>query len=710
MWSPPALKQQEQEHKHEYHPSAVLWLILVPAIGGFLFGYDIGGTSFVVAQLESLSPSSSSLSLQDSPLKTGWIVSSRSAGALLGSAFLMYIDNNVNVNVKSLVLTQHRDHRHKQQQQNDRHKQDNYNTTTTTTSGGGNHDKYYQKLRSFLVRKLLAPIGRRTELRYAGILYTVGGLLQFLSAYSHIGNGNNTGLWPFFLLSLGRWIYGAGIGFAVHGGITYLAEITPPAIRGMVVSGGELAIVMGVLLGYIAGRKWTTTEHNNGDTNTNAHYDCDDWAYIYAATLVASIAMIGFSYTIPESPRYLVSSSYSSYQQHQQQHQHQRQNQQQQQQQINASGSIPPGENHSSSNNSALNNTAKNEIITRIVAAQVLESLRFVWKPKASVHEHRKLMEIFHRQQFQQQQHQSEQDGGSENSSPLLTTTSSTCNQHQHTQHHKTIVAASGTPSLLSLLSDPYFRPALRAGLGLVVLQQITGQPSVLSYATPILARIPGLTANTSVLLALFKLLATSISVVMVETRGRKTLLMIGCSLMLVSLLILTFAFSSSETTTSISLSSSLESNATRTPPSQPDTRGILTLLGMFIYIAGYQIGFGPITWLVMSEVFPQSVRGKAVALAVQTDFALNALVQFLMPIMHSTLGMSKTFAVFGAMAAYSIYFVQECVPETKGLTLEELEDWLGKAQARAKTPKLVEGNGRNEERTQLLAGGTNYV
>merc|ERR1711862_190066 len=96
---------------------------------------------------------------------------------------------------------------------------------------------------------------------------------------------------------------------------------------------------------------------------------------------------------------------------------------------------------------------------------------------------------------------------------------------------------------ILALFTNPSYRPATLAGLGLVILQQITGQPSVLSYATPILSKVPGLSNNSSVILALFKVVATSVSVYFVESRGRKTLLFIGCSLMFIALLLLTFAF-----------------------------------------------------------------------------------------------------------------------------------------------------------------------
>jgi len=175
------------------------------------------------------------------------------------------------------------------------------------------------------------------------------------------------------------------------------------------------------------------------------------------------------------------------------------------------------------------------------------------------------------------------------------------------------------------------------------------------------------------VVLALFKVLATSVSVILVETCGRRTLLILGCSLMLAALLVLTVAFGGDEHhDKDVDNDSDSDMDSTAHPL---DTRGVLVVLGMFAYIAGYQIGFGPITWLVISEVFPQSVRGRAVALAVQTNFLLNALVQLVVPLLIGTLGLSRTFWGFGGLTAGAVIFVRSCVPETKGLTLEEIEE-----------------------------------
>lgn len=417
----------------------------------------------------------------------------------------------------------------------------------------------------------------------------------------------------------------------MHGGPTYLAETTPPSVRGMVVGGKEIAIVLGILTGYVAGN--ALCHENDGGDSSGGGSSSKEWAYVYAATVLGAIAMIGCTSFLPESARYLVSQA----------------------------GSSP----------AFCGDDDEDDESVRRLSAEVLESLQFVWKPARAREEHGALMEVFYRTR--------KAAGGNENEGE--------------------------TPMVPRLCPpDPSVVPALRAGLGLVVLQQITGQPSVLSYATPILARVPGLSASSSVLLAVFKVLATTVSVVLVERNGRKTLLTVGCSLMLAALLVLAFAFAEPQT-------------PNEGPSEAPnDARSVLSLLGMFAYIAGYQIGFGPITWLMISEVFPQSVRGKAVALAVQVNFALNALVQFLVPVLRESLGMSGTFAVFGVLAAYSLCFVRNSVPETKGMTLEEIEESFAEmlagkdsATKRGTASGATEkddngGGGGSDERIRLLS------
>lgn len=103
--------------------------------------------------------------------------------------------------------------------------------------------------------------------------------------------------------------------------------------------------------------------------------------------------------------------------------------------------------------------------------------------------------------------------------------------------------------------------------------------------------------------------------------------------------------------------------------------------------------------------MFPQEIRGKAVALAVQTNFFLNAVVQVGVPVLEARLGLSFTFGMFAVLTAYSVYFVYTKVPETKGLSLEQIEAKFAAMTPTATRRVLVSpSNADVEELTQLLS------
>ena len=88
-------------------------------------------------------------------------------------------------------------------------------------------------------------------------------------------------------------------------------------------------------------------------------------------------------------------------------------------------------------------------------------------------------------------------------------------------------------------------------------------------------------------------------------------------------------------------------------------------------------MGFGPISWLLISEIFPLEVRGKAVSIAVVTNFFWNTVVTFLFPVELAYIGSSPTFYVYAGVLIAGIYFIYKRVPETKGMSLEEIEEFF---------------------------------
>jgi len=147
--------------------------------------------------------------------------------------------------------------------------------------------------------------------------------------------------------------------------------------------------------------------------------------------------------------------------------------------------------------------------------------------------------------------------------------------------------------------------------------------------------------------------LSTQVSAYLVDSFGRRRLLLVGISLMGVALLLMTLYFG-------LGWSSDW------------------ALIGaMFLYVGGYQVGFGPIAWLLISEVFPLSVRSEGMAIAVQTNFFFNLVVTLTFSVELKAWGSTVTFAIFLALIGVSLAFVKLFIPETKGKTLEEIEETL---------------------------------
>lgn len=204
---------------------------------------------------------------------------------------------------------------------------------------------------------------------------------------------------------------------------------------------------------------------------------------------------------------------------------------------------------------------------------------------------------------------------------------------------------------------------AFLAALGLVIFQQFSGQPSVISYST-VLFQAAGLAGNSSIYMSIYMILNTSVTVSTVDRVGRKFLLKTGCFIMIFALLALSIAFWTYNPNTT-------------TPQSFSPFSRLVILLSMFLYIGAYQIGFGPVTWLIVSEVFPLQSRGRATAFLVELNFLLNFLVQFIVPVIEAAIGWGHTFALFCVIMVFAAHHIQYRVPETKGMTLEEIEQKL---------------------------------
>ena len=160
---------------------------------------------------------------------------------------------------------------------------------------------------------------------------------------------------------------------------------------------------------------------------------------------------------------------------------------------------------------------------------------------------------------------------------------------------------------LAEIFGSPYNRKALLIGVGLVLLQQFSGQPSVLYYANRIFERLV-LAAEAAVAVGVFKLAMTLSSSFLVENPkfGRKSLLFI-------------------RKYRGVSLLGSLTALYGFAGPEGPNTNAIIACI--LAFVGSYQLGFGPITWLILSEIFPLRIRSAAVSIGTLANFGSNLLV-----------------------------------------------------------------------------------
>jgi MFS transporter, SP family, arabinose:H+ symporter len=202
-------------------------------------------------------------------------------------------------------------------------------------------------------------------------------------------------------------------------------------------------------------------------------------------------------------------------------------------------------------------------------------------------------------------------------------------------------------------LFKPGLRLALLVGVGLAVLQQITGINAVMYYA-PEIFKETGAGTNASliqtILVGFINFLFTILALWLIDKAGRKALLLVGSASMTVCLLVIGFAFHTGQTS------------------------GPWVLIFILLYVASFAISLGPVVWVIMSEIFPNRIRGKATAIAAMALWAADYVVSQSFPPLLSTAGPASTFWLFGVMSLITLVFTWRLVPETKGKSLEEIE------------------------------------
>ncbi|MDN6834037.1 MAG: sugar porter family MFS transporter [Enterobacterales bacterium] len=206
-----------------------------------------------------------------------------------------------------------------------------------------------------------------------------------------------------------------------------------------------------------------------------------------------------------------------------------------------------------------------------------------------------------------------------------------------------------------SELLNPRVRPIIVIGIVLAVFQQWCGINVIFNYAQEIFASA-GFDINSTlksiVATGLINLIFTIIALPLVDKLGRRKLMLLGAAGLTIIYVLIAGAYALG-------------------------IMGLPVLLLVLAAIAIYALTLAPVTWVLLSEIFPNRVRGMAMSVGTLALWIACFLLTYTFPLLNANLGASGSFLLYGIICALGFVFVLRSVPETKGVTLEALEHQL---------------------------------
>lgn len=450
---------------------------------------------------------------------------------------------------------------------------------------------------------LSSAFGRREVLKWSAVFYAVSAIASAVAP-------------DFNFLVIARMLGGFGVGASLIIAPMYIAEISPPHIRGRMVSINQLNIVLGISMAFLTNYIILKAAYSGSAWSQFLLIDLYEWRWMLGIETIPAVLYFICLFFVPKSPRWLV------------------------------------------------------------IKGKDDEALE-VFK-KVSSEEQAKLDLAVVK-------------AGVENAEPA-------------------------SKVRLTELFNPTLRLVLIIGITIGILQQITGINSVFFYA-PMIFEQSGIGTDASfsqaILVGVTNLAFTILAMVFIDKFGRKALLIVGLTGITISMLVLAWGFNeatyllTSESVNSLSsfadseqlqklagvrFNSDLEFRnaiqsvfgkeaALRVEPElltvATQMNATLILFGIIGFVASFAVSLGPVMWVLFSEIFPNYIRGLAVSFVGFINSAVSFLVQLIFPWELSYLGNSLTFLIYGLFAAAGLLIVMFILPETKGKSLEELEEIL---------------------------------
>jgi len=449
--------------------------------------------------------------------------------------------------------------------------------------------------------------GRKVLLMVAALLYTVSAIGSALAP-------------SFWFLVVARMIGGLGVGASLILAPMYIAEISPPKLRGRMVSFNQLNIVVGISVAFFSNYLILKLGMLDASWAQGLGFADYNWRWMLGLETMPAAFYFFSLFFVPESPRWLV------------------------------------------------------------MKGREEEGLTVMVRASGEVQAHKEVKAV-----------------------------------------HDSVAQESKKEKVKIVeLFKPAMRLVLTIGIGVAILQQITGINSVFFYA-PMIFEQSGIGTDASfsqaILVGLTNLLFTIFAIGMIDKFGRKPLLGFGVAGIAVFMFVLAGGFySASYTLTEDSIAklpqsiqkekliqiqnqtfnsdvsykkvtaeilgektakeyeSELISSAIKMNP-------YLILIGIIGFVASFAISIGPVMWVLFSELFPNRLRGLAISFVGLINSGVSFLVQLIFPWELSNFGSAGTFFIYGLFAVIGLIFVLRIVPETKGKSLEELETILLKQE-----------------------------
>ena len=446
-------------------------------------------------------------------------------------------------------------------------------------------------------------LGRRTVLFFAAALYALSAILSAIAP-------------SFWFLVVARMIGGLGVGASLIIAPMYIAEISPPDVRGRMVSFNQLNIVIGISTAFFSNYVILKLGQSDASWAQALAFGPHNWRWMLGLETLPAVLYFAFLFIVPESPRWLV------------------------------------------------------------MKGRKAEGLSVMQKAAGSAAAEKELEEI---------------------------------NRSLAADIHR-------EKAPIREIFLPAMRLVLTIGIVIAVIQQITGINAVFFYA-PMIFEQSGIGTDASfsqaILVGIVNLVFTVIAIGLIDRLGRKPLLLAGLTGVTLSMALLSFGFySATYTLTDTSMTSlpqevhteelaglagrtyegdvaykraiqeALGEDVAKQYESQLITAAVdlnptLILIGILGFVASFAVSLGPVMWVLFSELFPNRVRGLAISFVGLINSGCSFLVQLVFPWELANLGSAGTFLIYGVFALIGLVFIVILLPETKGRSLEELEQAL---------------------------------